>query len=65
MNELNLVENTQNETTATIITTNLPTEEQQREYSTVIKSDKKEANKNYDMMQLDGTVIYHNTQIKA
>ena len=60
-NELNLVENTKNKSTTTIFTTNLPTEERQIEYSTVLNSDKKESNKNSEMMQVEGIIIGDNT----
>ena len=63
--ELNLVEDNQNETTTTILTTNLPTEEQQIEYFTLLQANKNKSNQKYDMMQLKGTVICDNTEKKA
>ena len=56
-NELNLVENTENQTITAILTTHIPKKELQREYYTVLKAGKKEDNKKYEMTQLEGNVI--------
>ena len=58
---MNLVDNTLNETTTTILTTHITTEERKIEYSTVLKSDKEEADQNSEVMQIEGNVLFYNT----
>ena len=47
-NELNLEDNNQNNTTTTILKIHITTKEGNRNYSSVIKVDKKEADQKYD-----------------